>query len=152
MKITATLLKYGEDSIPDGWGDVVTFAQDSLYTDPRQNVPLLLEHQGQTWAVGYSTRVWTEGDTVMGEFDLLDTPAGLAAQAELAAGLRLDVSIGVWMDEYAAEQLDPEDDSWLAPQRLTVSLADLVETSLCLRGRMPSAQVDTVSTDEGINA
>lgn len=149
MRITATLLTYGEDSTPDGWGDVVTFAADSLYTDDRQAVPLMLEHQAHAVAVGYATRVWTEADVVMGEFDILDTPLGLAVQAELAANVRMDVSVGVLMDSYTAEQLDPEDESWLAPQRLTVSLADLVETSLCLRGRMPSAQVDTVSTDEG---
>lgn len=156
MRLTATLLKYGEDSYPDGWGDVVRFSEGALYLDDRQAVPLLLEHQQGRFAVGVAERIWTEqaddGSTVVrGEFVTLDTPEARMAEAELAAGIRQDVSVGVWMDEFAAAPLDPEDDSWLAPQRLQVDLAEVVETSLTLRGRMPSAQVDDVAstTDEG---
>ena len=149
MRITATLVKYGEDSGPDVWGDVATFAPDALYLDDRQAVPLLVHHQQQQLAVGYATKVWTEGDTVRGEFTLLDTPLGLAIQDELVNGIRLDVSIGVVMDEFTVAPLDPEDESFFAPQRITCTLADLVETSLCFRGRMPSAQVDDVHPDEG---
>lgn len=154
MKLTATLLKFGEDSSPDMFGDVAAFAPDSLYQDAHQNVPLLVHsHDRGSIAAGVADRIYVDGDYVRGEFTLLDTEAGQQAALELAAGLRMDVSVGVSITDMESEALDPEDDSWFAPQRITVLAADLVEVSLCFRGRMPSARVDTVSTDnEGATA
>lgn len=149
MRITATLLTYGEDSSPDMWGDVVTFAPDSLYLPDDQRVPLMVEHYRAMTAAGVMVEAYTEGDRVVGVFDLLDTDTGRAAALELAADVRRDVSVGVYFDPdgYTVEPLDPSDDSWLAPMRVTVSSADLAETSLCLRGRMPSARVESIETE-----
>jgi phage head maturation protease len=154
VKVTATLLKFGEESSPDVWGDVATFAKGSLYQDQGAKVPLLLHaHDRQSVAAGVADRVYVEGDTVRGDFTLLDTDAGRQAALELAAGLRMDVSVGVAIDTFTTEPLDAEDPNPWAPQRVTIESADLIEVSLCLRGRMPSAQVDAVSADqEGIPA
>lgn len=153
MRIDATLLKFGEDSRPDAWGDVVRFAPDSLYTDDHQALPLLMHHQQQLVAVGYATRLWVEGDLLRAEFTMLDTSAGLDAQLELAADVRKDISVAVLMDEYDAEPVDPDaEPTYAAPQRLTVTLADTIEASLCFRGRMPSAMVNSVHPDEGATA
>lgn len=144
VRFSATLLTYGEDSSPGWFGDVVTFADGSLYQGA-DRVALLVEHDGRREVAGYAVSVWTEGAVVLGEFETLDTPTGRQVEAELAAGVRMDVSVGVLVDESAAEPLDPSDESWFAPLRETVTSADLVETSTCLRGRMPSAAVDPES-------
>lgn len=151
VRLTATLLRFGEDSSPDMWGDVVTFADGSLYLPGDQAVGLFIQHDTGREAAGVATAVYVEGDTVVGEFELLDTPAGQAAALELAADVRRDVSVGVTFDDdgYTAEPLDPDDDRWFAPMRVTATAAELVETSLCLRGRMPSARVESVTADEG---
>lgn len=153
MRLTATLLRYGEDSVPDAFGDLIRFTEGALFLGA-EGLPLFTEHDRNREAAGVALEVWTEGDTVRGTFELLDTPAGRAAAAELAAGVRWDVSIGAHLEDYTATALDParEGDPW-APQRVTVASADLVEVSLCLRGRMPSAQVDAVDpSPEGIPA
>jgi hypothetical protein len=150
VKVTATLLKFGEESIPDVFGDVVRFAPGSLYTDDHQRVPLLVEtHDAGKVAAGYADRIWTDGDTVLGEFTLLDTFNGQQAALELAADVRKDVSVGVLPDVVEFEDReDVEPHPLFGPaQRATITLADLYEVSLCLRGRMPSARVDAVSTD-----
>lgn len=150
MTRTATLLVYGEDSTPDSWGDVVTFAPASLYVDDDAVPALLVQHVTVNHAAGYASSTWTEGDRVRARFTTLDTPAGLALEQEWAAGLRDDVSVGVYIDEYTVEPLDPDDadDPW-APMRMTVQLGDLVEGSACFRGRFPSAKFDPLDTVEG---
>jgi hypothetical protein len=152
VRLTATLLTFGEDSSPDWFGDVVTFAPGSLYTDDHQSVPLMVQHDTGREAAGVALAVYTDGDAVMGDFELLDTPTGRAAATELGASVRWDVSVGVIIDEYDLEDLeDDAEPSWWGPsQRLTARSADLVEVSLCLRGRMPSARVESI-TDEGIS-
>lgn len=149
MKITATLLTFGEDTIPDLFGDVVRFAPGSLYMDERQRLPLLVEHDRNGPAVGYADEVWTEGDKVRATFTLLDTPAAAQVAAELSSGLRMDVSVGIRAEEYTETIRDDVDPHPIfgAPVRAEMTLADLVETSLTFRGRMPSAQVDDVSTE-----
>lgn len=145
MRLTATLLAYGEESTPDAWGDVVTFLPDALFSDDHQSVPLLIQHYDREGgAAGRALELWTEGGRVRGTFELLDTPAGRQAALELAAGVRWDVSVGVRLEDYVTEQIDPDDRSFWAPVRATVTSADLVEVSLCLRGRMPTARVDSI--------
>lgn len=148
-RLTATLLTYGEDSTPDLWGDVVRFADGAVYLPDDQAVGLFIQHDTHREAAGVATAVYTEGARVVGEFELLDTPAGRAAAVELAADVRRDVSVGVRFDDYDVEDLDDAGGSWLVPQRLTATAAELVEASLCLRGRMPSARVESVTTTEG---
>lgn len=154
MKIKATLLKFGEDSRPDWFGDVVSFQPGSLFTDDHQAVPLLISHYDRDGgAAGKALSIWTEGDTVQGEFELLDTPAGRQAAIELAAGVRWDVSVGVLLEDYSSDDIEDAPDSyWGPPQRVSVASADLFEVSLCLRGRMPSARVDEVHESEGVPA
>lgn len=156
MRLRATLLTFGEDSIPDWFGDVVTFAPGSLFTDDHQRVALLVQHDERQAAAGYAEAIWTEGDQVLADFVLLDTPAGQAAVEELTNGVRWDVSVGVYVEASEFEELDPpEDHFWpWPPLRQTITSADLAEVSLCLRGRMPSARVDEIdtTTDEGIPA
>lgn len=153
MRFTATLLTYGEDSSPGWFGDVVTFAEGSLYQGA-DNVALLVEHDTRREVAGRALSVWVEDGVVRGEFETLDNPAGRSVEAELSAGVRMDVSVGVLIEDSYAEPLDPEDSSWFAPLRETVTSADLVETSTCLRGRMPSARVESITTptDEGTAA
>lgn len=151
MKFVATLLTYGEDSSPGWFGDVVTFADGSLYQGA-DTVALLVEHDARREVAGRALSVWVEDGVVKGEFETIDTPAGQYVATELAAGVRMDVSVGVIIDESHAEPLDPADDSWFAPLRETVTSADLVETSTCLRGRMPSARVESITTEEGTAA
>lgn len=149
VRLVATLLTYGETSLPDPWGDVVVFAPGALYTDDHQRVGLFVNHDTRREAAGVAERVWTEGDVVRGEFVTLDTPSGRLLELELAAGVRRDVSIGAYLDEFTVAPVDPQDrDPW-APQVYTVTAADLAETSSCLRGRFPSARIDSVSTDDG---
>lgn len=149
MKITATLLKFGEDSYPDYFGDLLRFAPDSLFTDDHQAVALMREHEHGRTAVGVATSIWTEGGTVLGEFDLLDTDEGQQAAIELAANLRRDVSVGVYTKAMTYEPIEDAEPHPLfgPPMRGTITSADLFEVSLCFRGRMPSARVDDVSTD-----
>lgn len=156
MRITATLLQYGEDSNPDAFGDVVRFTDGALYLDDQQGVPLLLNHDQGREAVGVLVQAWTEKDgRVRATFDLIDTPAAQTYATELREGLRKDVSVGVAFadGDYTLEPLDAErTDPW-APQRINVHAAELVETSGCFRGRMPSAHVESVedpaTNDEG---
>ena len=150
MKLTATLLKYGEDSSPNYFGDLITFAPGSLYTDEHQKVALLVQHNQDAPIVGYATDLWTEGDLVRGEFELLDTPAAKQVEAELTAGTRWDVSVGVYPDEETTVEIEDAEEHplWGKPLRTTIELADLAELSLCIRGRMPSAQVDELSADD----
>ena len=148
MRLTATLLEYGEESSPDVWGDVVTFLPDSLFSDDHQSVALLIQHYDREGgAAGRALELWTEGNRVRGTFELLDTPAGRQAALELAAGVRWDVSVGVRLEDFTTEPIDPDDRSFFAPLRATVASADLVEVSLCLRGRMPTARVDSVDAE-----
>ena len=112
-------------------------------------MPLLVEtHDAGKVSAGVATSIWVDGDTVRGEFDLLDTFNGQQAALELAAGVRRDVSIGVLPDAYDQQPIEDAEPHpvWGPPMRATVTLADLYEVSLCFRGRMPSAQVDDVST------
>lgn len=151
MRFTAVLLTYGEDSSPGWFGDVVTFAPGSLFLGA-ESVALFTEHDTRREVAGRSLAVWTEEDgTVRGDFETLDNPAGRSLAGELTAGVRTDVSVGVLIQESEAEPLDPTDASWFAPIRETVLSADLVETSTCLRGRMPSARVESI-TEEGTAA
>lgn len=147
VRITATMLKYGEDSQPDMWGDVFTFAAGSIFTDTHQAVGLFVNHDTGREAAGVAVDVWTEGDLLRGTFDTLPTPSGQLLETELLAGVRRDVSIGVYLDQYDAAPLDPAaaEDPW-APMRMTVTSADLAELSSCIRGRFPSAQIDSVET------
>lgn len=150
VRLTATLLKYGEDSQPDYFGDVVRFAKDSLFTDTHQKVGLFVEHNTLREAAGYAVELWTEGDLVRGTFETIDTPSGQLLESELLAGVRRDVSVGVYLDAYTSEPLDPADaaDPW-APLRMTVTAGDLAEASACIRGRFPSASIDEVTPVEG---
>lgn len=140
--------------MPDGWGDVVTFAPGSLYMSEGQTVALLVQHQEHQPAAGYATNVWTdETGTVRATFETLPTPTGLALEAELTAPqpVRTDVSVGVYLDAYTSEPLDPADPSPSAPVRMTVTAGDLAETSACLRGRFPSARIESVESVEPTN-
>lgn len=144
------MLKFGEDSAPDFWGDVFTFAPGSLFTDGHQQVGLFVNHDTGREAAGVAVAIWTEGDYVKGEFETLPTPSGQLLETELLAGVRRDVSIGVYLDTYTSEPIDPAraDDPW-APIRMTVESADLAELSSCIRGRFPSAAVESVTPVEG---
>lgn len=138
---TARLLTYGEESSPDWFGDTAMFLPGSLYLPDDAGVPLLREHDDGTVAAGELLDIYEADGQVFASFGLLDTAAGDEAATELAANLRTDVSIGVDLLDYTSVPID--DDAWT--YRTEITRAELVETSQCLRGRLPSAGITEIT-------
>jgi hypothetical protein len=137
----ARIVTYGEESSPDLFGDTYRFLPGSLYHDDALRTAGLSNHDDDAYAEAALVDVWAEGDQVLADFELLTTVTGAQAAAELAANIRTDVSMGVWLEDVDMAETG-YDEGWGWPTyRYDVTRAELCETSRCLRGAMPSAQI-----------
>lgn len=91
--ITGTILTYGETG-PTNLGPT-RFAKGSLPipSDPAR-VKMLIEHAAGT-VVGKATRIWDEGDKLMGTFTVASGAVGDEVLASASEGMRDSLSIGV---------------------------------------------------------
>lgn len=133
-RVSGVLLTYGDTSAPSLFGDRVRVMPDAVRL-PVAGVPLMREHDTAAAAAGVLTALTSEGEQLLGTFDLLDTSSGRDTLAELRAGVRTELSVGL-----AVESHERDDDG-----TLVVLDAELVEVSQVLRGAMPGARVTDVA-------
>lgn len=144
-RTTSGLIVPFGDTAGRGWFDV-TFEPGALTITDVARVPLLFEHGATHAVVGIMSDVEETADGVVATFTLDDTPDGERAAAELEAGSRTGLSIGI---EYDDDTLQAIVDAFWEPEgdeRPTISAAGIVrEVSHVAVPAFDSARLTTIS-------
>lgn len=133
--VTGTVLRYGE--VGDTSVGPTRFLPGSLDTGDLPRIKLLIEHDNER-VIGYATAVDATGQDVVATFTVPNSPAGDAALASAAAGLRDGLSVGVQVvtADMAADGV------------IDVHAGRLRETSLVAVPAFPSARVSAVTAHQ----